>query len=203
VQKVKAHKRAVGKFTLRIQQLSAMVARLLVQTSTERVTAPEQLGTFKDLLDSSKTSIEVGGDGGWWHGSVGRGERRTTFGGSGEGHGGGGGKKAAGQTSSIGVGVGWSLALHSVHPRHDHVHGLSTWVQVFTNRGFLSKLLLASGDLDKIQELDGRLTKCLNDMQVGGGARLCTHTHAHAYTEARCMADGEAGHSCARTTGVP
>ncbi len=62
VQKVKAHKHAVGKFTLRIQQLSAMVARLLVQVDSERVrvTAPEQLGTFKGLLDQSKQSIEVG-----------------------------------------------------------------------------------------------------------------------------------------------
>lgn len=64
-QKVKAHKHAVGKFTLRIQQLSAMVARLLVQVDSERVTAPEQLGTFKGLLDQSKQSIEVGeGEGG-------------------------------------------------------------------------------------------------------------------------------------------
>ncbi len=37
---------------------------------------------------------------------------------------------------------------------------------MFTNRGFLSKLLMASGDLNKIQELDGHLTKCLSDMQV-------------------------------------
>lgn len=40
--------------------------------------------------------------------------------------------------------------------------------QVLTNRGFLLKLLLASSDLNKIKELDDKLTKCLSDMKVGG-----------------------------------
>ncbi len=40
--------------------------------------------------------------------------------------------------------------------------------QVFSGRGFLSRLLLAASDVACIQELDARVTKCLQDMQVSG-----------------------------------
>ncbi len=39
--------------------------------------------------------------------------------------------------------------------------------QVFTQRGFVAKLLLANSDLADLQTLDTDLTKCLLDMGVG------------------------------------
>jgi hypothetical protein len=39
--------------------------------------------------------------------------------------------------------------------------------QVFTQRGFVAKLLLAKSDMADLQTLDTDLTKCLQDMGVG------------------------------------
>ncbi len=39
--------------------------------------------------------------------------------------------------------------------------------QVFTQRGFVAKLLLAKSDLADLQTLDTDLSKCLQDMGVG------------------------------------
>ena len=43
---------------------------------------------------------------------------------------------------------------------------LSVCSQVFTGRGFVSRLLLAPSDLNHIQTLDDDLTRCLADMQT-------------------------------------
>ena len=44
-----------------------------------------------------------------------------------------------------------------------------TWSipQVFTERGFLTRVLMASFDLTKLRGLDEEMTMVLNDMQVG------------------------------------
>jgi hypothetical protein len=54
---VRLHKKTVLRFTLRIQQLSATVAKLL--TELEGREPPDQLPTFADLLGESKAAIQV------------------------------------------------------------------------------------------------------------------------------------------------
>ena len=44
-------------------------------------------------------------------------------------------------------------------------------VQVFTERGFVTRVLMASFDLSKLKQLDKQLTKVLSDMQVGRAER--------------------------------
>ena len=39
--------------------------------------------------------------------------------------------------------------------------------QVFTERGFVTRVLMASFDLGKLKDLDEQLSKILVDMQVG------------------------------------
>ena len=41
--------------------------------------------------------------------------------------------------------------------------------QVFTERGFVTRVLMASFDLSKLSELDEQITKVLNDMAVSVG----------------------------------
>ena len=41
--------------------------------------------------------------------------------------------------------------------------------QVFTERGFVTRVLMASFDLSKLSKLDEQITKVLNDMAVSVG----------------------------------
>ena len=41
------------------------------------------------------------------------------------------------------------------------------YLQVFSQRGFVAKLLLARSDIANLEALDSGLTKCLQDMGVG------------------------------------
>ena len=47
----------------------------------------------------------------------------------------------------------------------NHLSQLSL-VQVFASRGYFARLLLASSDLNKIDDLDAALTQCVTDMQT-------------------------------------
>ena len=56
----------------------------------------------------------------------------------------------------------WWMTVHCVA-----VLGGTDWHwQVFTERGFVTRVLMASFDLGKLKELDEQLTKVLGDMQV-------------------------------------
>ena len=68
--------------------------------------------------------------------------------------------------------------------------------QVYTGRGFLSKVLFSGSDNNKFAELDDRLTKCLQDlgaaMQVSGlelqqksVEQFCGAYHSYAF----CFSD--------------
>jgi hypothetical protein len=44
-------------------------------------------------------------------------------------------------------------------------------LQVFTSRGFVAKLFLASSDLQRLRELDTFITQCMIDMEVCDGGK--------------------------------